>query len=75
MDESDYRIFKIVIFTRAVSNALKLAGNLSGIYKPVENSDDKRLFTTESAIGLAVTIFCSYCFIYEPNAMTDAFKQ
>ena len=70
MDSHDYRVVKIVVFSRAVSNAIVLFGDLTKLYKPVESHiEDKRSFTIESAIGLAATTFCCYCFVFEVKAM------
>ena len=62
MDSDDFRILKIVVFSRAVTSGVKICGELTGLFTPVESQDDKRIFTVESALGLVSAVFCCYIF-------------
>lgn len=76
LEPGDYRIVKIIVFSRAVTNAVHLAGDLTGLFKPVEGrGEDPRWFTIESALGVAASTFCCYAFVYEPEAMTQSLRQ
>ena len=75
MDADDYRIVKIVVFSRAVTSGVKLVGEITGLYEPVENYDDKRIFTIESVLALTSIIFTSYVFTYEIGAMSTSLKR
>lgn len=73
MNTEDYKILKIMLFSRAVSNAVHLLGDVTHLYRPVESYNEQRLFTVETVMGLAVTVFCAYAFIYEVKAMPPSF--
>ena len=76
MDPGDYRNCKIVVFSRAVINAVHLVGDVTGLYEPVSGSgEDKRWFTVESALGVLTSTFCCYAFVYETEAMTESLRQ
>ena len=76
MDPNDYRICKIVVYSRAVTNAVHLVGVLSGLYEPVRSANDEnRRFTMESLLGVLATTFCCYAFVYEVHAMSEPLRQ
>ena len=73
MDEGDLRIVKVVVYSRAMAAGCHLLGELTGLYRPVENSDDSRRFTVESALALMASTFCCYAFVYEVKSMPTSF--
>ena len=79
MDPSDYRVVKILVFSRAVTQAVFLLGDLTGMYKPVGGSsqegEDPRRFTVESALGVAFSLTVSLIFVYEIETMTESLKN
>ena len=74
MDPGDLRIVKIVIFARAVIQGLKVIGEKTGLFKPIETNEERR-FTVESALGVAASTFVGYCFIFELNTMSPSLQQ
>ena len=74
MDSNDFRIAKIVIFSRAMQNALYMLGDVTGWYKPYEGqSNDKRRLTVESFFAILSSAYLCYAFVYEVKAMPPKF--
>ena len=75
LESNDLRIIKVIVFSRAVTNAAYLFGELSGLYRPVESSKDSRKFTFESLLALCVSVFLCYTYIYEVKQMPSSFVK
>ena len=75
LDPADLRIVKVVIFSRAVTNGASLLGSMTGLYKPVESSNDPRKFTAESAFALIASTYLCYAYVYESRHMPAGFRN
>ena len=75
LDPDDMRVAKVVIYSRAVTNAVHLFGETTGLYKPVESSSDPRRFTVESLLALTASTFLCYAFTFESGAMPPSFRK
>ena len=75
MDSDDLRIVKVVVFSRAVTNGASLLGSLTGLYKPVESSNDPRKFTAESFFALIASTYLCYAYVFETQHMPSGFRN
>ena len=71
--ESDYGIFKILIFSRATSSLVKLVGEKTGWYTPInDKGEENRRFTVESFLAIASCVFMVYCYTFQIEAMSPS---
>ena len=68
---NDIRIFKVVIFSRAVSSFVRYLGDSTGWFKPVEHHE-KRKVTVEYVLAVSACFFLVYCYIFQPNSMSKS---
>lgn len=61
--ENDIRIFKMLLFSRAITSFVQYFGNSSGLYKPVERKE-KRHLTIEYFLSTVASYFLIYCLIF-----------
>lgn len=66
---NDIRILKVVIFSKAVTSLVSYIGDRTGLFKPIEGSDETRLVTVEYVLAVIGCFFISFCYIFRPNSM------
>ena len=72
--ENDIRILKVVIFSRAVTSTIQYFGHSTGLFKPVERGEKRRL-TVEYGLATSACFFLVYCYIFEPNSMSASLRR
>mmetsp|Transcript_43240 Transcript_43240/g.57219 ORF Transcript_43240/g.57219 Transcript_43240/m.57219 type:complete len:225 (-) Transcript_43240:153-827(-) len=65
---NDIRILKVVIFSRAMTSLVAYVGEATGLYRPIEGEDDRRL-TVEYFLAITACFFLVYCYIFAPHSM------
>ena len=70
----DMGIFKILLLSRACGTAIRLLGNETGMFRPVEDPDtETRTWTVEAFLTITSCAFIAYSYIFMPRAMGDSF--
>lgn len=71
---SDFRIFKVLLYSRATVAALKL-GQETGVYECAKSEGDKRWYTIETLICIVSCAFLCYAYLFEVQAMPPSFVK
>ena len=71
----DMGIFKIILFSRAIGALVKIVGNETGMYRPVEEplNDEKRTWTVEAILTVTFCVYITYAYIFRPQYMDLSF--
>ena len=72
--EGDLRIFKVVVFSRAVNSVVNYIGESTGWFKPIERRE-KRHLTVEYFLATSACMFLVYCYIFEPFSMSPSIRK
>lgn len=72
--EGDMRIFKVVVFSRAVNSVVTYIGESTGWFKPIGRREQRHL-TVEYGLAASACMFLVYCYIFEPMSMTPAIRR